>query len=174
MELWDIYDIDRVKKDGYAVRGEPLTDGSCHMGAHICVFNSKGQLLIQKRVEHKSGYGGRWDLSAAGSALAGETSRQVAHRELLEEIGIDYDFEGIRPHFTINRPNIFDDFYIIQKDVDISRLTIQKEEVSEVRWAELSEIFELIEKKEFVPYYTELICLIFAMRGRYSSYRIEE
>jgi isopentenyldiphosphate isomerase len=170
MELWDVYDIDREKSGKTMERGAKFDDGTHHMGAHICVFNSEGKMLIQKRQAAKSGYGGRWDLSAGGSSLAGENSRQTAHRELLEEIGIDHDFSGVRPHLTINRVNIFDDIYLVKKDVDISALTLQDTEVERVAWADADEIVAIIEKDEFVPYYPELIRLLFVMKERYGSY----
>ena len=170
MELWDIYGIDREKTGKTMARGEAFSDGAHHMGAHICVFNSEGKMLIQKRQSFKSGYGGRWDLSAGGSSLVGENSRETAHRELLEEIGIDHDFTGVRPHLTINRPNIFDDIYLVIKDVDISTLTLQESEVERVEWADADRIVSLIEKDEFVPYYPELISLLFVMKDRYGSY----
>ncbi len=174
MEFWDIYDIDRVKSDKTVLRGETLGDEECHFGVHICVFNSNGEMLIQKRQPFKDGYPGRWDVSVGGSALSGETSREAARRELLEELGINYDFSGIRPHFTINRNHIFDDFYIIEKDVDLSSISLQEEEVAKVAWADSEKIIQMIEKKEFLPYYPELIQMIFVMRGRFGSYRDEK
>ena len=95
MELWDVYNLDRERTDKTMARGAAFAEGAHHQGAHICVFNSEGRMLIQKRQAFKSGYGGRWDLSAGGSSLAGENSRETAHRELLEEIGIDHDFSGV-------------------------------------------------------------------------------
>ncbi len=170
MELWEVFDIDRKSTGKTMERGAAFSEGAHHQGAHICVFSSEGKILIQKRESHKSGYGGRWDLSAGGSSLAGESSRETAHRELLEEIGIDHDFSGVRPHLTINRINIFDDIYLVIKDVDISALTLQAEEVERVAWADADEIVAMIEKDEFVPYYPELIRLLFVMKDRYGSY----
>lgn len=54
MELWDIYDIDRVRTGRVAQRGKPaseggLGEGEYHLVVHICVFNGRGQLLLQQR-----------------------------------------------------------------------------------------------------------------------------
>ena len=75
MELWDIYDIDRVRTGRVAQRGKPaseggLGEGEYHLVVHICVFNGRGQLLLQQRQKDKEGYPNLWDVSAAGSALA--------------------------------------------------------------------------------------------------------
>ena len=49
MEEWDVYDYMREKK-GYTIKkGDPLKNGEYHLVAHVCLFNSKGELLIQKR-----------------------------------------------------------------------------------------------------------------------------
>ena len=43
-----------------------------------------------------------WDLTAAGSALQGESSWQAAEREVAEEIGLKIDLSNKRPIFSIN------------------------------------------------------------------------
>ncbi|CCQ19681.1 Uncharacterized Nudix hydrolase lmo0368 [Listeria monocytogenes N53-1] len=55
------------------IRGEKLAPGELHLVVHVCIFNENGQLLIQKRQKDKEGWPNYWDLSAAGSALKGET-----------------------------------------------------------------------------------------------------
>ena len=49
MELWDIYDENRTRTSKTMVRGEPIKDGDYHLVVHVCIFNSKGQMLIQKK-----------------------------------------------------------------------------------------------------------------------------
>lgn len=105
----------------------------------------------------------------AGSVLKGETSQQGAHRELLEEVGIDYDFTDIRPNFTINFYDGFDDFYLIEKDIDICGLKLQYEEVQAVKWASLEEIFQMIEEGMFIPYFRSLITAAFETKGQHDG-----
>ena len=131
---------------------------------HICLFNAKGQLLIQQRQLDKIGYQGLWDVTAAGSALAGENSASAAARELWEEMGIRHDFHGERPFYTINFPDGFDDVYLIEKnDVALSNLRLQQEEVRDAKWATLEEIEEMLDSGEFVPYYRHLVRVWFEM-----------
>ena len=105
MELWDIYDIDRQKTGKLCRRvdGKALADQDYHLVVHICLFNPQGQLLIQRRQLDKAGYPGLWDVTAAGSALAGETSAQAAARELFEEMG----FATILQTNALPSPSIF-------------------------------------------------------------------
>ena len=41
-----------------------------------------------------------WDISVGGSAIQGDSSQTAAEREVLEELGIKLDLQGVRPHFT--------------------------------------------------------------------------
>lgn len=170
MELWDAYDINRQLKGKDLVRGVPLEKGDYHTVVHICVFNSKNQMLIQQRQPFKKGWSNLWDVTCGGSVLKGETSWQGAHRELLEEVGIDYDFEGIRPNFTINFFDGFDDFYLIKKDIDdISGLKLQYEEVQAVKWADMEEILRMIDEGVFIPYFKSLIMTVFDIKGQHDG-----
>ena len=169
MELWDAYDINRQLKGRELVRGEPLEKGDYHTVVHICLFNSKNQMLIQQRQPFKKGWSNLWDVTCGGSVLKGETSQQGAHRELLEEVGIDYDFTDIRPNFTINFYDGFDDFYLIEKNIDICGLKLQYEEVQAVKWASLEEIIQMIEAGTFIPYFKSLITAAFETKGQHDG-----
>ena len=53
MELWDVYDKDRNKK-GYTMdRGVKIKPGDYHLVVHVCIFNAKGEMLIQQRQPFK-------------------------------------------------------------------------------------------------------------------------
>ena len=151
-ELWDVFDINRQPTGKTHKRGEPFSEGEFHQVIHICIFNSKGNLLIQKRQPWKKEWSGMWDLSVAGSAIAGEDPRKAAERETLEELGLELDLSNIRPEFTINFDHGFDDYFIIQKDVDIRKLKLQKEEVAAVKWATKYEVHNLAAKHQMIPY----------------------
>lgn len=164
MEILDIYDIDRQRTQKTAVRWR-LNDGEYHLGCHVCLFNSDGKMLIQQRSKDKKGWANLWYFTAGGSALSLENSRQAIARELKEEVGIDYDFSNMRCSLTVPFPEGFDDIYLIEKsDIDISTLKLQREEVQAVKWASEEEILKMIDGGEFIPYYKEMISLMFKMR----------
>lgn len=170
MELWDAYDVNRQLKYKDLVRGVPLENGDYHTVVHICLFNSENKMLIQQRQPFKKGWSNLWDVTCGGSVLKGETSSQGAHRELFEEVGIDYDFTDIRPNFTVNFYDGFDDFYLIEKDIaDISNLKLQYEEVQAVKWASMEEIFQMIDEGVFIPYFKSLIMTAFETRGQHDG-----
>ena len=98
---------------------------------------------------------GRWDHSAAGHVDEGETPEQAAYRELKEEIGIDNCKLRFEKTLFFEHPveidgsqsRMFNYFYSGMFDGDIASLTLDPDEVSEVRWFDEAEILELIERQ---------------------------
>lgn len=166
MEIWDVYDENRIKTGRTMVRGEPFKEDDYHIVANVCVFNSDGKMLIQQRQPFKEGWSNMWDITAGGSAVAGDSSRDAAEREIMEEIGLEIDLKGVHPKITITIDNCFNDFYVITQDVDISSLKLQYEEVQAVKWADAEEIKSLIAENKFIPYHTGFIDLLFHFRTR--------
>lgn len=166
MELRDIYDLDRIPVGKTAVRGEKIGADEFFMVIHVCIFNSKGEMLIQQRQPFKKGWSNMWDITCGGCSVTGETSRDTVHRELSEELGIDIDFTGIRPNMTVNFDHGFDDFYLVNRDIDISKLKLQPEEVQAVKWASMDEIFAMIDNGSFIPFFKSFIHLLFDVRNK--------
>lgn len=59
-----------------------------HRVVHILVFNTKGELLLQKRSMSKDVAPGKWDTSVGGHLNPGEDPLSAARREMKEELGI--------------------------------------------------------------------------------------
>ena len=91
-EILEIIDSDD-KVIGTATRAEIHRLGLMHRAVHIFVFNSAGEIYVQKRSESKDRHPGKLDSSAAGHVDPGESYHGAAVRELLEEIGIDSRLE---------------------------------------------------------------------------------
>ena len=144
-ERFDLYDVNRNRTGETLERGNKVPEGYYRLVVHVCVFREDGKMLIQRRQPFKKGWSGMWDITAGGSALAGDTSQQAASRELKEEVGIDYDLTGVRPAMTIYFDGGFNDIYTINMDVDIDSLELQTSEVSEVKWATEEEILDVLD-----------------------------
>ena len=166
MELWDLYDIDRIRTGQTHVRGECVPDERYHMVVHVVIFNTAGQMLIQQRQPFKAGWSNMWDVTVGGSAVAGDNSRTAAQREVQEEIGLSIDLTGVLPKLTIPFSCGFDDVYTLVMDVDLDTLTLQESEVQAVRWADEMQIHRMIEEGTFIPYHPALISLLFALRDQ--------
>jgi 16S rRNA (adenine1518-N6/adenine1519-N6)-dimethyltransferase len=73
---------------GEAPRAEVHGNNLRHRAVHILVFNSRGELFLQKRSRWKDRHPRLWDSSAAGHVDAGEDYDTAARRELQEELGV--------------------------------------------------------------------------------------
>lgn len=171
MELWDVYNFNREKTGTTMVRGSAFKKGALHLVVHVCLFNSKGEMLIQQRQSFKDGWPNMWDLTSGGSAMVGDTSQSAAEREVYEELGIKLNLQGIRPNLTINFDHGFDDIYLIEHEVSLTDLRLQYEEVKDVRWAAKTDVLNMIATGEFIPYYSSLISFLFDSRCHYGCQR---
>ncbi len=86
-ELFDVVDEQNQVVE-QRPRAEVHRDKLIHRATHIFVFNSKGELFLQKRSQLKDSSPGKWDSSAAGHLDVGEPYEAAALRELEEELGI--------------------------------------------------------------------------------------
>ena len=91
-EIFPIVD-DEGRVVGSATRGE------CHSGTkllhpvvHLHVFNSQGDIYLQRRPDWKDIQPGKWDTAVGGHIDYGETPQEALHREVREELGIT-DFQ---------------------------------------------------------------------------------
>ena len=167
MELVDLYDENRLPLGKTAERRAPRAPGEYRTVVHVCVFDSRGRLLIQQRTPRKFIFPNLWDVSVGGGVDAGETSRQGAEREFREELGLALDLSGLRPSVTVNFDGGFDDFYLLTRDLDLAELTLQEEEVLAVRWASLPEILDMCGRGTFIPYPEGFLRFLFDMRDQF-------
>lgn len=76
-----------------------MTRGEAHCGSkilhpvvHLHVFNSKGELYLQKRPVWKDIQPGKWDTATGGHVDYGESVDEALRREVYEELGMtDYE-----------------------------------------------------------------------------------
>jgi len=86
-EIFDVVN-ERDEVIERAPRKEVHARGLLHRAVHVLVFNSRGQLFLQKRSMLKDTAKGKWDSSASGHLDSGEDYDVCAVREVREEIGL--------------------------------------------------------------------------------------
>lgn len=138
-----------------------------HEAAHVWIINSNQELLLQKRALTVTNHAGEWDISAAGHVRAGDSVLQTAERELQEELGIKLTPQDFKFLFEVrqqvSRPEEpyfnyeINKVYLVELDLDIEKLVLQKEEVSEVKFVSIDEFKRMISdpKSNLVPHKEE-------------------
>ena len=155
MELVDLYDENRAPLGKTAERYGKKGPGEYRTVVHVCLFDSQGRLLIQKRTAGKRVWPEMWDVSVGGGVDAGETSRQGAEREFR------------RPSVTVNFGGGFDDVFIVRRDLDDAAFQLQAEEVAAVRWVTLPELLDMVDEGSFIPYPKSFLGFLFDMRDSF-------
>lgn len=147
-ELIDICDENNNLLGIRKMKSEAHQVGLWHRAAHVWVYNSKGEVLLQLRAKNKDLFPNMWDVSAAGHVGAGEKPISAAMREINEEIGISvketdlyffkvFKYQGI---FRGIIDNCLIHIYLYQLDESISNLKLQKEEVETIKLIPIKEI----------------------------------
>ena len=91
-----------------------------------------------------------------GGALAGETGLQACLRETKEELGLVFEPGQLSLLLkSVGEGLIFED-YIVRCDLPEQAMTLQAQEVSQVRWASPQEIRALFDGGEFIYQESEL------------------
>lgn len=86
-EIFDVVN-DRDEVIDHKPRSEVHRLGLKHRATHVLVFNSRGEVFLQKRSMTKDRQPGVWDSSVSGHLDSGEDYDACAVRELREEIGL--------------------------------------------------------------------------------------
>jgi isopentenyldiphosphate isomerase len=84
-EIFDVVD-EHDQVIGRKPRNEVHRLGLMHRAVHVLVFNTRGEIFLQKRSMKKDRQPGVWDSSASGHVDSGEDYDSCAIRELSEEL----------------------------------------------------------------------------------------
>lgn len=166
--------VDKIDSEGNVIgtimKHIAHKEGILHRTVHVWIYNSKGQILVQKRSRDKEIYPDRLDISAAGHIGAGESTRIGALREMEEEIGItanenDLIFIASKENRAEISKDIIDHelryIYLYEWDGEIDELKLQAEEVEYIEWIDLKKFEDIcLDEDLFVPHgkeYYELV-----------------
>ena len=94
------------------------------------IENDNKEILVQKTSSRKKGI---WALTG-GHVKSGETSIQGIQEELHEEMNILVNSKEITLFKTYKYDNAFKDVYYIKKNINLSDITLQKDEVEKVEY----------------------------------------
>lgn len=140
-------------------------EGLLHMASGLIIIkpnivNGGGySLLSQQRSYKKDKNAGLWDMTASGHIPSGQKPLESLIREAKEEINLEID-ESVKLLGKFWRQEIhnngsfieneLDFIYILIKDIDISTLKIQEEEVENIKYIPISEFKNKLHSHEAV------------------------
>ena len=164
IERIDVLTPDGRPTGAQKAKHEVHRDGDWHRAAHIWIISPEGQILLQRRSPRKENNPNLWDVSAAGHLSAGESAIDAAVRETREELGLTLDRDELKLVATLREScvlnnntyydNEFHEIFVVVRDVDIDALTLDHEEVAEVKWVD-----QLRPDDSFVPHAEEYALL---------------
>lgn len=133
------------------------TREECHAGTfllhpvvHLHIFNSAGELYLQKRVMTKKIQPGKWDTAVGGHVDYGERIEDALLRETREELGV----RDFTPEFLMRyefRSQVEAELVYIYKCEYDCDFNLDPSEVDEGRFWSLDEIKKSIGKGLFTP-----------------------
>ena len=153
-ELVDVVDEDDqfVRK---ATRKEAKEKSLRYRLARVIIINSEGKILVQKRAKGKELYPSWWDIGVTETLRSGESYEAAAMRGLMEELGIIgvSNIQLIRAFlfkvvYTSKYNNVICKVYKHEYD---DKLTLQPDEVDEVRFLTATEIEQFMQREQFTP-----------------------
>ena len=149
MEMIDVLAADGSPTGRTKPKPDVHRDGDLHRSVHVWIITPDGSILVQHRAAVKENNPGLWDVSCAGHISAGESAIDAAIREAEEELGIALRPDelryvaSLRERSVLNNGTYIDneihEIFIVRRDVDLSTLRLQPEEVDDVRLVTKSE-----------------------------------
>ncbi|WP_111639442.1 NUDIX hydrolase [Marinomonas shanghaiensis] len=124
-----------------------------HRVTYILVFNTKGNLLVQKRTDDKAFCPGYYGITTGGVVEKDESYIESAHRELQEELGFDAPLKSQGIFFTEGQGfKIWGKIYTCHYDKAIhGELTLQPKEVASVHEMTIDDILNNRNNLLFTP-----------------------
>lgn len=155
MEIRDLYDKNKQLTGNTIPIGKRPTDGSYLLVVLVMIRNSKGEYLIQKRPESKKGQ----YCITGGHCKSGETGIQTAINETKEELGLNIKPEELTFLYGGRQEDkkLFLEVFYVQKDIDISKLKLQKDEVDFVEWMSVDKIKKISNKSKLLETHVDEI-----------------
>lgn len=144
-------------------REKAHAEGILHGTSQIFLYRfieGKLFILLQKRSKDKDSYPNCWDMSCAGHVPFGMDYLENALKELEEELGITVSADELKPVFLHQTEKkamfygkLFHDrqisqVYVLKCEKQAHEFTVQKEEISEVKWFSFEDCMSAIERKD--------------------------
>ena len=114
MEYFDVVDKNRVQLNYKKIRGEKLEENEFNTGVEMWIINNN-KILMTQRSEQKS-HPGQWE-TPGGCSQAGESIIDTIKREMIEEIGVNFNKDEFCLIGTHLYKKQFVDIFLSEKEI---------------------------------------------------------
>ncbi len=145
MELLDEVDENNILTGRVLDKDYMHNNKIFHREVAAIIINEENELLIQKRAPTKKQCPNMWGLTA-GHVDSGEKVENAMVREIKEELGININESKMKFLGTYKRESLhnccFTYCFLVSTNKTIADMTMQKEEVSELKYITLEKLKE--------------------------------
>ncbi|MGB0369915.1 MAG: NUDIX hydrolase [Opitutales bacterium] len=146
LEVFDVVDANDVVI-GTSTRGQVHREKLFHRAIHIFVFNSQGQVFLQRRSLEKDSAPGKWASACSGHVDSGEDYESSARREMLEELGVEAP-ERLEPLFKERaRRETGNEFVWVYRTEHEGPFVLNEEEIMDGQWIDVEVLDRWVAEK---------------------------
>lgn len=146
----ELFDIVNEKDEviGHATRAEVHGNPNLiHRSISVAVFNSRGELFLQKRSATKDTDPLKWTISCSGHVNSGDDYKNSAVRELKEELGISGVKLTFVSKYLCRAPNETE-MSVIFKTFWNKSIKLQRKEIIEGRFFTQKELLDSVKSDQ--------------------------
>lgn len=160
--------VEEIDREGRVIRlvsrQKMRADVLRHRAVFVVVVSADGKLLVHQRAATKDIWPEWWDVAVGGVLAPGEDSRQAAHREVREEIGLD------RAVLTPLGTGAYEDSNVkLQAQMYLCRadgpFTFSDGEVTSTAWVPFPQLLEWLKSHQVLPDSTALVIPLLPTTG---------
>ena len=148
VELWDAFYEDGTMAGKDLVRGEPVPDGLYHKVSEVLIRHVDGDYLLMQRDFNKPSNPGKFEASAGGSVIKGESELECIRREIREETGINTDDITLIGEYR-SKGTLWYSFLAVT-DCEKDKITLQEGETVAYKWLSEQEFIEFVNSPEII------------------------
>jgi isopentenyldiphosphate isomerase len=145
--------VDVIDDDGRTIRAatrrEMRQQRLQHRCVYVLVFNRAGELYIHQRTTNKDVYPGHWDVAVGGVLATGESFDTGAHREGLEELGVELGVKVLFPFRYADESTVLQ--AMVYRAVHDGPFQLQPEEVVRGEFVSMAELADRQVSHAFCP-----------------------
>lgn len=131
-------------------------EGKPHLAFMAFVVDKNKNIILTRRSNKKSLWGGYWDASVVSHVLAGETAVMAANRRGKEELGIETDFTDLGAFYYFAKYNgdAENEYCHVLVGKTVEEISPNPVEISEIKRINLQDLKDdiIIHKVKYAPW----------------------